>query len=221
LIPELPAIELDLLEDLSPPEASGFLTLLRQRYRARYRDGSVSQPFIYDQVRRAALDAVVIVPHFLAAPGQRCVYLRSALRPPLLSRHTLKLAEPERHPRGELWELPAGLVEANECTPLGLRQCAQRELHEEVGFRVAVERFSALGHSTLPCPGVIAERQYYFDIEVDPNERHEPVLDGSALEHDGVIAVVSLEAALGMCRSGQLDDAKTELALRRLAEKFQ
>jgi ADP-ribose pyrophosphatase len=119
-----------------------------------------------------------------------------------------------------LWEVPAGLVEASEQTTTGPARAAQRELAEELGFSVALEAMHTLGPSAFPSPGVIAERHFFFEVTVDPAVRREPELDGSALEHFGVVAEVSLEDALQMCRSGQIEDSKTELALRRLAERL-
>src|SRR5688572_21461653 len=83
--PQLPKIQLELIEDVSPELPNGFLKLIRRRYRARYPDGSSSKPFLYDQIDRAALDAVVICAHYPTSEG-RFVYLRSALRPPLADR---------------------------------------------------------------------------------------------------------------------------------------
>ena len=40
---------------------------------------------------------------------------------------------PERESLGNLWELPAGLVEVEERSPEGVRACARRELLEELG----------------------------------------------------------------------------------------
>jgi ADP-ribose pyrophosphatase len=71
-----------------------------------------------------------------------------------------------------------------------------------------------------PSPGVIAERHFFFEVPVDPKGRMEPPLDGSALERDGVIFDVSVAAALAMCGKGEIEDGKTELALRRLAERY-
>jgi len=215
----LPKIELELLEDLSPEVPKGFLRLVRRRYRAIYPDGTRSAPFVYDAVDRSALDAVVIVAHFVASDGSRRVYLRSAVRPPLAMR------EPARSPLANdacgtgLWEVPAGLVEVSEQSASGVVRSAQRELEEELGFSVPLEAIKALGPSGFPCPGVIAERHFYFEVSVDPDTRSEPSLDGSALERFGAVVDVSLEDALGMCRRGQIEDSKTELALRRLAEK--
>jgi len=183
----------------------------------------VSAPFVYDEVDRDALDAVVIVPHFLGpAPeggkgAERYVYLRSAVRPPVEMRDAARSAVPEPEIRA-LWEAPAGLVEPDEETPEGIVRCARRELAEEVGFDLPTGAFRLLGPSTFPCPGVIAERHHYFHVEVDPAQRGEPSLDGSPLEAAGIVVAVPLREALRACRDGDLADAKTELALRRLAE---
>ena len=58
--PPFPLIRLETLEDLSPETGTGFLRLSRRRLVARYPDGTVSEPFLYDTAERQALDAVVI-----------------------------------------------------------------------------------------------------------------------------------------------------------------
>lgn len=215
----LPDIRLEVEEDLSPPDASGFLRLRRRLLRAHYADGTTSEPFVYDEVDRRALDAVVIVAHYVGARGERRVYLRSALRPPIVFRDRSRSPVPDEDPAGSIWELPAGLVEANEQTPAGVRASAARELREELGFAVEVDALRPLGPSTFPTPGVIAERHFFFEVVVDPQRRGEPDLDGSALERDGVVLDVALDEALEMCRDGRIVDAKTELGLRRLRER--
>ena len=42
--------------------------------------------------------------------------------------------------------------------------------------------------------------------------------DGSPMEEVGAVRFVDLEEALAMCRSGAIEDAKTEIGLRRLKE---
>ncbi len=216
---EFPRIELELLEDLTPPAEAGFLRLIRRRYRARYPDGSVSAPFVYDLIDRAAVDAVVLVAHYLDAAGVRRVFLRSCVRPPVGGRDA-RSPHPERDPaEGMLWELPAGLVEPTEQSSDGLVHAAQRELAEELGFSVTPSAFSELGASVFPVPAMIAERLYFFEVTVDPAARGEPHLDGSALERFGAVVALPLVDALDRCRRGTLMDGKTELALRRLAER--
>lgn len=219
-IPTLPAIELELVEDLSPPQQNGFLRLVRHRYRAKYPDGSVSAPFVYDAVDRKSLDAVIIAAHFLTPSGQRRVYLRSSVRPPLTLREPAHSTVEGERRDGLMWELPAGMIDVPELSPAGVPRAAQRELLEELGFDVPLAALQPLGHSMFPVPGFCAERQFYFEVAVNPDKRQEPGLDGSALEHFGVVVDVALADALAWCRSGVIEDSKTELALRRLQERF-
>jgi ADP-ribose pyrophosphatase len=136
------------------------------------------------------------------------------------------LRDPTRLPRsarGEhegLWELAAGLVEADEESQAGIVACACREVEEELGFIVSPSEMLVLGPSTLPSGGVVGERHFFFRAEVDPKRRQAPSLDGSALEQLGEIIDVSLSDALAACRNGELEDAKTEIGLRRLAEEL-
>jgi ADP-ribose diphosphatase len=212
----LPEIALELVEDVSPPGPAGFLRLVRRRLRARYPDGSISPDFVYDEVDRRAIDAVVIAAHFQRG-GERWVYLRSAVRPPLSFRDPSRSPVPEAQ-TGALWELPAGLIEADEQTPAGVFEAGRRELAEELGFETATSDFLPLGTATLPAPGFIAERHFFVQVEVDPALRGEPSLDGSALENFGRVVSVPLTVALALCRTGRIEDAKTELGLRRLAD---
>jgi ADP-ribose pyrophosphatase len=216
-LPRFPDIRLELLEDLSPIDPTGFLRLLRRRCVAHYPDGTTSAPFVYDEVTRNALDAVVVAAHYRGSDGHY-VFLRSALRPPIALRERGHLGEPDRG--GALWELPAGLVEADEWSPEGVRRSAQRELLEETGFDVELATLSPLGPSTYPAPGICAERHIYFEVEVDPSRRQEPSLDGSALERGGVVVAMGIARALELCATGAIEDAKTELALRRLSERL-
>jgi ADP-ribose pyrophosphatase len=217
---EFPRIELELIEDLTPAEQSGFLRLLRRRYQARYPDGTVSAPFVYDMVDRVAIDAVVLIAHYLDEFGTRRIFLRSAVRPPVAARDPKRSPFPDRDPgHGFLWELPAGLIEASEQSPTGILEAARRELAEELGFEVAASRFRELGASVFPVPAMISERLYFYEVSVDPANRGEPTLDGSALEHFGRVIALPVEEAIELCRRGLLMDGKTELALRRLAER--
>jgi ADP-ribose pyrophosphatase len=217
LLPPLPGHRLEVAEETRPGK-SGFLEIRKLSMRARFASGNVSEAFDYFCVDRASLDAVVIVPHFRNANGLHYVVLRSALRPPPFLRPLEIRPVPEKDSLGELWEVPAGLIETSEQTPEGIIRCARRELLEETGYDVPLSGIESLGASAFPCPGVIGERHFYFHAVVDPAKQRPPPEDGSVLERAARIESVLLDVALEACRHGEIEDAKTELALRRLAE---
>jgi ADP-ribose pyrophosphatase len=186
----------------------GFVNLRRLEISVTAPDGRVSAPFPFDIATRRAIDAVIVLAHF-TIDGVRQVYLRSCPRPALM------LHDGDDGPRaGNLWELAAGLLEPGEAPTAG----AARELYEELGFRVAEARLVPLGTFTYPAPGFVAERHHYFQVSVNPADQERPTEDGSPLEENALIVSCSLADALAHCRAGHIVDAKTELALRRLAE---
>ncbi len=213
----LPRVGLRVLEDLTPSQPPGFLRVLRRRLCVVDEHGAQSAGFVYDEASRRCLDAVVIAAYYRASEGVR-VYLRSALRPPVCLREAHRIEVPGSEAAHGLWELPAGLVEAHEESLQGARECARRELHEELGFGVPASSIEPLGPSSFPSPGMAGERHFFFKVEVAPESRQAPALDGSVIEAIGQIRDVSLEEALDACRSGVIEDAKTELGLRRLRE---
>jgi len=207
LLPDLPQIQLRVDREVENASArGGFVDIRRYVLRAE-RNGGASSPFQYDIAERKALDAAVIVPHALI-DGATHVYLRSSVRPPL----ALRAYAPFHS--GSLWELPAGLIEVGE-EP---QRAAQRELNEEVGFDVPLASLLSLGGLSSPAPALIGEIHHYFHVNVTGLSRTEPAGDGSPLEEGARILCIRLADALRACRAGEVLDAKTELALRRLAE---
>ncbi len=215
-----PRVEVQVVEDRSASARcdEGFLRMRRLTLRNRYEDGAESADYAYDLVERDALDAVVIVLHASDAKGRPLVCLRSALRPPLAFRSSYALPVPD----GEgavLWEVPAGLVEADERGEEGLRRCAARETLEEVGLEIAPAQFERLGPAACLSPGVMAEKVHYLMAEVDPGARGTPTEDGSPVEERAEVRFVAVEEALEACRDGRVADVKTETAIRRLEER--
>lgn len=194
-----------LTEEESPDPRRGFLQLRRVTLSIEGPDGARSDAMPYDHVTRRQMDAAVMVAHCLQG-GVRHVYLRSALRPPLILRTELAMS-------GSIWELPAGLIDVGE-TPAA---AAAREVGEELGFDCTAADMRPLGPRLSPMPAAMAELQYYFSVEVDPARRRAPAEDG-ILERDGAVILVPLDEALDWIRAGELLDGKTEIGLRRLAE---
>jgi ADP-ribose pyrophosphatase len=211
ILPEPPNVILDVVADRSD-EREGFLSL--KRYELVVVDGaSRSRPLRYDMIERRAIDAAIMIAHYLDASGEPYVYLRSAIRPPLALR-------PGSHSHSQgatsavLWEVPAGLIEPGEAP----RDAAARELEEELGFTMRAEQMQPLGPNAYPAPAMIGEVHFFFHVRVDPATRKEPGGDGSLLEEAARIVELPLERAVAACRAGEIADAKSELALRRLAE---
>lgn len=188
------------------PDAKPFLKLAHKELEIG------GKPFVYDLIERKALDAAVVCAYYIEK-GTPFVYLRSCPRIPALLREA-----PEYAPdlEGVLWELPAGLIEPGESAAVG----AARELEEEIGAHLDPDALRPLGPAVFPAPGVIGELHVYFEAKVDPAARKTPSEDGSPLEAGAEIIAIPLEDALAACADGRIRDGKTELALRRFAERL-
>jgi 8-oxo-dGTP pyrophosphatase MutT (NUDIX family) len=216
--PDAPAIKLEVLETKQEPD-NGFLRINRAKAKFYYPDGSVSEEIIFDQVYRREMDAVVIIAHYNDAKNNEAyVYLRSALRPALALREYHSL--PESEEIANQWELPAGLLEADELGLEGLQRGAQRELLEEVGFEIEAKNLKLLGKRVFSSGGIVGERLFFLEVEVDASLRKEPTLDGSPFERNGEVIVYKLREALQGIKDGHFPDAKTEIGLKRLAEIY-
>ena len=67
---------------------------------------------------------------------------------------------------------------------------------------------------------MIPERIYFAHATVvDVQGRTNPIGDGSPVEDGAIVKWFALGEALAMCERGVIADTKTELALRRLAER--
>ena len=129
-LPKLPNITLTTLGK-AEPGAAEFLRINRSKYKATYPDGSESKEFLHDIVERKCTDAVVIICY-----DNNGIYLRSAVRPSIYARFG----------DGNLWELPAGLVEPKE----SFAEAASRETLEELGFDIRPDQFRQLGSIVYP-----------------------------------------------------------------------
>jgi ADP-ribose pyrophosphatase len=206
--PELPSLTIEVVRERIA-HRDGFLHVRRLDLAIVREGGARSATFGYDVLDRRALDASVIVAHHAGPDGLPHVWLRSCVRPPVALR-----TAPGTGGSGVLWEVPAGLIEPGESPA----SAAARELAEELGFTVAEAALAPLGTWTMPAPAFIGEVHHFFHARVDPMSRGEPAGDGSPLEDAPVIFALPLESALAACRRGEIRDAKTELALRRLQD---
>ncbi len=121
---------------------------------------------------------------------------------PLLPDRRVVMIKQYRHAVGQfLWEVPAGTLDPGESP----NECARRELPEEVGYRA--HSFRALGE-IIPVPGYSDEHIHIFVATG-------LIPDRQNLDEDEVLVVkpIPLEEALEMVKRGEIQDAKTIIAL--------
>jgi ADP-ribose pyrophosphatase len=213
-------VDIEIVEDRTAqtPSDKGYLKVRRLTLRTRYADGTTSEAYRYDAVDRAALDAVVVLMWSAREgdPRDPLVCVRSQLRPPLLLRRGRALVVPDPRADLSLWELPAGLIEESERGEEGVLECARRETEEETGFALPRSEFSRLGAPVFLSPGLCAEKIHFVRVRVpDPTLAVEAKGDG-VVEAGSTVAWWPLSECLARAADGALEDAKTELALRRL-----
>jgi len=217
---------IEVVEDLTPGARldEGFLRLKRLRARNRRADGSVSREYPIDVVDRPTLDAVAVA---IWARGPRGVEVltRGQLRPAAFFRRGKRSALPE--PEYLLVEeIVAGVLEPGEVGLDALRRRGAEEAREEAGLEIEPERLAPLGGPFFALPGIVSEKIHLLAVEVPPpadagapfDAPHEG--DGSPLEEGAWLRWRPLSQALAACEAGEIEDAKTELALRRLAARL-
>jgi len=199
----------------------GFLAVRRLRMRNVRDDGSRSAEYLVDfAVRPKGVDAVAVALWHRTADGRVEVLLRDGLRPPLhVGRPAQALVVPDRRPYLFFREVVAGIVERDDRGEEGLRGRASIEVEEEAGYRVSPNDVVLLGAGTFPTPGAMAERFFLAAAEVrDPTASTPPAGDGSPMEEGASQEWLELDAAIAACVAGDIEDAKTELCLRRLRD---
>lgn len=199
----------------------GFLGIRRLRLRNRRDDGSLSEPYVCDfVVRPKGLDAVVVAVWHRAADGRVRVLLRDGLRPTLtMGRPAAAQVVPDGREYLFLTELVAGIVEVDDRGDAGLRARAVAEVQEEAGYAVDPAAVRRLGAAVFPSPGAMAEKFFLVAVEVaDPAVQGPLDGDGSPMEEGATVRWVELDEAIAACVRGEIEDAKTELGLRRLRD---
>jgi ADP-ribose pyrophosphatase len=222
-MPRVSAIEV--VEDLTPSARcdEGFLRLRRLRARNRRADGTASPEYRIDVIDRPALDAVAVC-LWARTPRGVEVLTRRGIRPAAYFRRGKAAALPE--PEYLLVEeIVAGVVEPGERGIDALRRRAADEAREEAGVDVAPDRLEPLGGPFFVVPGIASEKIHLVAGEVargaGGDELDAPREgDGSPLEEGAILRWRELRAAIRACESGEIEDAKTEIAFRRLAARL-
>lgn len=217
--------DIEVIEDRSSRSRldEGFLRLRRLTARNRRQDGSLSKEYPIDVIDRPSLDAVAVVAWARSARGIE-VLTRAGLRPAALFRRAKVPALPEREYL-LVEELVAGVLEAGETGEEALRRRAAVELEEEAGLVVDPRAIRFLGGAIFMLPGIASEKIHLLEVEVargaGPERFAAPATgDGSPLEEGAELRWRELHEAIDACERGELEDAKTEVALRRLAARL-
>lgn len=199
-----------------------YLRWRRMQLQNRRADGSLSSPYpceFADRPRHGT-DAVAVALWRRAAGGGVEVLLRRGLRPTLrFGRPAERLPQPDAAPYLQLTEVVAGILEADDHGEAGIRTRAMLEAWEEAGLRVAPEAIVLLGRVFLS-PGISPECCYLACAEVGYETAATPEGDGSPMEEGSRQCFVPLSEAISLCDSGAIEDAKTEVLLRRLAARL-
>jgi ADP-ribose pyrophosphatase len=217
--------EIEIVEDRTAVARcdEGFLRLKRLRARNRRADGTRSPEYPIDVIDRPTLDAVAV-----------CLYARTPRGVEVLTRRGLRPAahfrrgKPTVLPEPEyllVEEIVAGVLEPGERGLDALRRRGAAEVREEAGIDLPPEALVPLGGPFFMLPGIVSEKIHLLAAEVargvEEGVREAPHEgDGSPLEEGAVLEWRPLGAAIAACEAGEIEDAKTELAFRRLAARL-
>jgi ADP-ribose pyrophosphatase len=204
--------EIEIVEDYTARARcdEGFLRLRRLRARNRRKDGTRSREYPIDVIDRPTLDAVGVCLWSRTPRGVE-VLTRRGLRPAAYFRRGKAAALPE--PEYLLVEeIVAGVLEPGERGLDALRRRGAEEAREEAGIEIAPERLASEKIHLLA--GEVA-RGAAAGRHPAPHEG-----DGSPLEEGAVLEWRELGAAIAACEAGEIEDAKTEIALRRLSARL-
>lgn len=213
-----PVVGIEILQDLLVGKEGGFLAIRRLDVRNQHADGSVSRPYLVDfMVRPKGIDAVVVAIWCRHADRIR-VLLRDGLRPPLhVGRPADRVPLPDPRPYLFVRELVAGIIEEGEHGEAAVRARAAAEVEEEAGFTVDPSTITFLGAGSFPSPGALSEKFIFCAVEIaEAAPPRPPPGDGSPYEEGSTTLWMDLDEAITACESGEIEDAKTEIALRRL-----
>ncbi|HEX8702924.1 MAG TPA: NUDIX hydrolase [Myxococcaceae bacterium] len=210
--------DIEIIEDFSSTARcdEGFLRIRRLRCQNRRADGSASPIYRVDVVDRPRLDAVAVLVYRRSASGELEVLTRKNLRPAAYFRRGKEMVVPDPASYLLVEELVAGVMELEDKGEEGVRRRAVEEVREEAGFEVTPEEIRLLGGGFFVAPGIISEKVFPTAVDVTGKQAHPPQGDGSPLEEGTQLQWRPIQALLAACRSGEVPDAKLEIAITRL-----
>jgi ADP-ribose diphosphatase len=217
--------DIEIVEDRTATSRcdEGFLHVRRYRARNRREDGSLSPVYRIDVLDRPSLDAVAVCLYARTPRGIE-VLLRRQLRPAVRFRRGKVRALPEAEPL-LFEEIVAGLLEPGEHGEDALRRRAVEEAREEAGVEIDPARLEPLGAPFYMLPGIISEKIHLLAAEIPRGAGSAPFDapqdgDGSPLEEGASLVWRGLDEAIAAASAGETEDAKSELAFRRLRDRL-
>lgn len=215
----LPVTAIEIVEDFSSTASctEGFLQLRRLRAQNQRADGTRSPVYRIDVVDRPKLDAVAVLIWRRGARGLEFL-TRTQLRPAAYFRVGKRPVIPDDRQWLFCEEIVAGLLEPSDEGHEALLARAAEEVFEEAGFRVAPSAISPLGPPFFVAPGILSEKIFLTHVEVTGLTAVEPGGDGSPMEEGSELRWRSQPELTDAIARGELQDAKTELALRRFVD---
>ena len=210
--------EIEVVAEDTGETETPFVRVRRLRLRHRYADGQYSAAYSFDLIEGPFADAVAIVLYHIDSEARVWVGLRRGLRPSIyLRKNNPAKASLDKLSRLTYLELVAGGVEYADLGSIGIDGRAALEVKEEAGFEVQTVDMINLGEGTFSAPGFGMEKLHYRAVRVNPDKGSEPEGDGHPLEEVGDFQFHELSEAISWCRTGEIEDAKTEIGLCRLA----
>lgn len=213
-------VDFEVISDTIEGIEGGFMAVRRLHLRNVRKDGTRSERYVCDfVVRPKGVDAAVVAVYHRHPEGVR-VLLREGLRPALaMGRAPESLPIPDDRPYRRLTEVVAGIIENEDRGEEGVRRRGALEVEEESGFSVDPAKVELLGAGSFPSPGSMPERFWFMAVEIDdPSRQRPPQGDGSPMEEGASTRWMPLDAAIAACTAGEIEDAKSEIVLRRLQD---
>jgi ADP-ribose pyrophosphatase len=211
--------DIEIISDDIIGREGGFLALRRVRLKNRRADGTLSAQYLADFIVRGKGVDAVIVAVWTRTAGRVRVLLRDGLRIPLIvGRSDAPIPDTRKYLMFK--EVVAGIIERGDVGEAGVKARAAIEVEEEAGFKVDPGAVEILGAGTFPSPGAMAERFWLTAVEVASESGGELLGDGSPMEEGAKTEWRDLDAAIAACVSGEIEDMKTELVLRRLRDRL-
>ncbi|UCG26469.1 MAG: NUDIX domain-containing protein [Chloroflexota bacterium] len=180
--------------------------VIRARLQHRRFDGSFSEPITRINFERG--DSAGVLLH---DPQDDTVILVNQFRYPVYASLGAGQRAGEGARQAWLLEIAAGMVDEGQT----VAEVAQREVIEEAGF--AIKGPLQPITTVYPSPGGSSERITLYLAEVD---RRSPAASGGGLIEKGEdiqVVAVPYQEAMAMVASGEINDAKTIIALQYLA----